>query len=57
VLRLSFLFGLVTAVTACGKREATQASFITLDRDSSALKEAFNSDRGKVRVLMLVSPT
>ncbi len=55
--RRSFSWGLLAAwLTSCQSR-GKQISYAVLDRQSTQLKHAFNADRGKVRVLMLVSPT
>ena len=55
--RLAFSIGLAAFVTGCGLGSSAQESFEVLNNDSKSLRRAFNADRGKVRVLMLVSPT
>ena len=50
------LFIVVAAVTACQPRGRV-AAHERLGRSAAALRAAFNADAGKVRVLMLVSPT
>ena len=44
------------SVTACAKL-GTQSSYEVLGDSTAAVKAAFNGDAGKVRVLMVVSPT
>jgi len=55
--RLVFSVGLAAFMTGCGTGSSAQESFDVLNKDSEPLKRAFNADRAKVRVLMLVSPT
>ena len=55
--RLAFSIGLAAFMTGCGSGSSAQESFEVLNKESESLKRAFNADRGKVRVLMLVSPT
>jgi len=42
------------ASAACGPPDTP---FVSLDRDLSPLRDVFNGDAGRVRVLMLVAPT
>jgi hypothetical protein len=55
--RLPFLFGLATAVLSGCTPHSAEKQFLALDSSSAALKRSFNADRGKVRILLLVSPT
>jgi hypothetical protein len=56
--RRSFSCGLVAAwLTGCGSHMGNQRPFDILDSQSTALTRSFDADHGKVRVLMLVSPT
>jgi hypothetical protein len=47
---------LLLSVVACN-RMGTERSYVVVGDSAAAVKEAFNADTGKVRVLMLVSPT
>jgi hypothetical protein len=47
---------LVLAITACN-RVGTERSYAVVGDTSAPVKAAFNADAGKVRVLMVVSPT
>lgn len=47
---------LLLCVTACN-RLGTERSYAVLGDTSAAVRTAFNADAGKVRVVMLVSPT
>lgn len=56
--RLSFTIGgFATFLAACARRTDPVTSFTILNDASEPLRTAFNGDRGKVRVLMLVGPT
>jgi len=55
--RWVFSVGLAAFMTGCGTGSSAQESFDVLNKESESLKRAFNADRAKVRVLMLVSPT
>jgi hypothetical protein len=55
--RSPFLFGLLGALLAGCAQQAPEQPFTALAPDAGALKTLFNAERGKVRVLMLVSPT
>jgi len=55
--RLAFSIGLVAFMTGCALGSSAQESFEVLNKQSESLQRAFNANRGKVRVLMLVSPT
>ncbi len=46
---------LALSLFASGPAAAT--GYLTLDSNSEPLRSAFNSDVGKVRILMLVAPT
>jgi len=48
--------GLLLAITGCNRLGAKQ-SYAVVGDTSAAVKEEFNADAGKVRVLMVVSPT
>lgn len=54
--RLLLLFLLATVAVSC-KPSGPAAPFETLDADASALRDRFNADTGKVRVVMLVAPS
>lgn len=43
-------------ISAC-KAGGAASPFEVLDREASQLRERFNRDAGKVRVVMLVAPT
>ena len=45
------------ALSLFASRPAAATGYLTLDRNSEPLRSAFNSDVGKVRILMLVAPT
>lgn len=47
---------LLLGVTACNQL-GTQKSYAVVGNTAAAVKTAFNADAGKVRVLMVVSPT
>jgi hypothetical protein len=47
--------GLATALVGCS--HGASRPYTVLGADAAELRTAFNADRGKVRVLMLVSPT
>jgi hypothetical protein len=47
---------LLLCVTAC-KRLATERSYAVVGDTSAVVRTAFNADAGKVRVVMVVSPT
>jgi hypothetical protein len=54
--RTAFLLaGLTTVIAGCSHQPSR--SFDVLDRSSEPLRSRFNAASGKVRVLMLVSPT
>jgi len=54
--RTGFLLaGLTTIIAGCS--HGSIRSFDVLDRSSEPLRSRFNAASGKVRVLMLVSPT
>ena len=53
---LLMLFIAVAALGGCQPRGRV-AAHERLDSGAAALRAAFNADAGKVRVLMLVSPT
>jgi putative VirB-like lipoprotein len=54
--RTSFLAaGLAAIVTGCSR--GPSRPYEVLDQSSEALRSRFNASRGKVRVVMLVSPT
>jgi len=55
--RLAFSIGLAAFMTGCGLGSNAQESFEVLNSDSESLRRTFNANRGKVRVLVLVSPT
>ncbi len=48
---------LVLAFTAGLALQAAAAEYVILGKDAEPLRTAFNADAGKVRVMMLVSPT
>lgn len=50
------LISLVLLLAAC-EPGGSMSLHRTIDRAENPLREAFNADYGKVRVLMLVSPT
>ena len=54
--RCTFLL-LLLALTAGFALQAAAAGHVTLGKDAEPLRAAFNADVGKVRVMMLVSPT
>ena len=54
--RYKFLI-LLLATTAGLALQAAAAGHITLGSDAELLRASFNADVGKVRVMMLVSPT
>lgn len=54
--RLLFLFLLAAVAFAC-KPAGPAAPFEVLDDRASALRDQFNADAGKVRVVMLVAPS
>lgn len=54
--RTDFLVSGLCALTAGCSRGST-SSFDVLDESSEPLRSRFNTAKGKVRVLMLVSPT
>jgi hypothetical protein len=57
-LKLLAPFIALLAIGACrAKGPGPIASHQRLDANASALRDAFNADYGKVRVVMLVSPT
>lgn len=45
-----------SAAAACGQ-DVGQARHVTLDRDATALRAAFDADSGKVRAVFLAAPT
>ena len=45
------------AAAAATPQSPTPPDYHSLDRAGEPLREAFNADAGKVRVLMLVAPT
>ena len=47
----------LVALVACKARGEPAAAFSSLGADAQALREAFNADAGKVRLVVLVSPT
>jgi hypothetical protein len=47
---------LLVGLTACSRLE-TERSYAVVGNTAAAVKAAFNADAGKVRVLMVVSPT
>ncbi len=47
---------LLLSITACN-RMGTEASYVVMGNTSEVVRKAFNADAGKVRVVMLVSPT
>jgi len=55
--RFIFSIGLIAALGWGCSRSGAPQPFRVLNTESESLKRAFNADRGKVRVLMLVSPT
>ncbi len=54
--RLLFLFVFAAVAVAC-KPAGHAAPFEVLDDQASALRDQFNADAGKVRVVMLVAPS
>jgi hypothetical protein len=54
--RKSFLIGASLLLSACARRESA-ARFQLLTSGDEPLRSKFNEDAGKVRILMLVSPT
>ncbi len=56
--RSTFAAGLAATLTACGRLGADRPRpYVALDAQADQLRQAFNAEQGKVRVLMLVSPT
>lgn len=56
--RKSFLAaGAAALLSGCGHHERASAQFEDIASDGEPLKSAFNRDAGKVRIMMLVSPT
>jgi len=55
--RLLVVAALGLAVAAATPRSPDPPTYHSLDRAGEPLKEAFNADAGKVRLLMLVAPT
>ncbi len=49
-------FAAAAALGAC-KAGGPESPFQTLDQDATSLRDRFNADAGKVRVVMLVAPT
>lgn len=47
---------LLLGVTAC-QRMGTATPYVVVGETSAAVKATFNADVGKVRVVMIVSPT
>jgi hypothetical protein len=57
-MQRSFFLGILGATWLSGcARQAGEQPFVDLDSASQPLRDDFNADRGKVRILMLVSPT
>ena len=56
VTRYKFLI-LLLALAGGLALQATAAGHVTLGTDAEPLRGSFNADVGKVRVIMLVSPT
>jgi hypothetical protein len=54
--RSSFLVGASVILAGCARR-VDAATYQTLGPDAQPLRGRFNQDEGKVRILMLVSPT
>jgi hypothetical protein len=55
--RRPFLIGLGAAMLAGCEGQSRQQPYVILGKDDEPLRRVFNEDAGKVRVLMLVSPT
>ena len=55
--RLLVVAALGLTVAAATPRSPSPPTYHSLDRAGEPLREAFNADAGKVRVLMLVAPT
>ncbi len=51
------LAGLAVLAVLGARHSSPAASYVTLDEGAEPLKSAFNTDVGKVRVVMLVAPT
>ena len=51
------LAGLAALAVLGARHSSPAASYATLDERAEPLKSAFNTDVGKVRVIMLVAPT
>jgi hypothetical protein len=47
----------VLAVTACHRQHTPAIAHRAVGEDNQALREAFNADIDKVRVIMLVAPS
>ena len=55
--KLLVVAALGLALAAATHRSPNPPTYRSLDRAGEPLREAFNADAGKVRVLMLVAPT
>ncbi len=55
--KLLMVAALGLALAAATHRSRNPPTYRSLDRAGEPLREAFNADAGKVRVLMLVAPT
>ena len=51
-----WFFALFVSILGCGK-PATVIPHVNLDETASQLRDAFNRDVAKTRILMLTSPT
>jgi hypothetical protein len=53
----AFLFGLALAGSNGRSRATDQPPYQVLDSDLAALRQQFDADAGRVRILLLLSPT
>jgi len=54
--RVVLILSIVFLLTQCGRRRAHGAAAFSNLKDLTQLQQVFNSDRGRVRLLALLSP-